>query len=622
VRTSLIRGAIAGALSAAIVCAVSWLDPTLFRSEFLLRDPLSRAIAKHRKADPRIVLAVIDDKSIRGLEQLNYGRPPYPRDIYALVVRELQRAGAAVIAFDVLFTEEDAAHPEADREFAKTIEGAPVVLAAQTGAGRGVAPQLIRKLWNIPGGAAKNAVAPIFDAEGIGAISLEMSNDITRTYRIANDIRPNRWLGSLALESLRAFQHLPRSGRFRGDAFEFDHLRVPVSAGDMTIRWVPQHAAIQFGALVASALAHDDPSIGFDPKKIAETEAAVRGKIVMIGYTAAGLVDLRANPLSNNAPGLELHANALDNLLNRSFAREAPRWLILPLIVILAALLGALLDPIRSQLGSAIVAVAAVAIAMGVVFAAQSGGLLLPGVAATSSLALTYVTITVAKLLREQEQTAMLTRTFGRYVSPQILDHILAHPELVHLGGERRDLTILFSDIRGFTSISEASEPEQVVEMLNEYLTRMVDILLAHGGTLDKFIGDAVMGFWNAPAADPDHARHAVACAVAMIEETARIRARWEQSGKASIRIGVGINTGEAVVGNIGAEQVFGYTVIGDAVNLASRLESKNKDYATEIIISEFTKERIGDAFELVYLDEVKVKGKERAVKIYQVTVT
>jgi adenylate cyclase len=189
----------------------------------------------------------------------------------------------------------------------------------------------------------------------------------------------------------------------------------------------------------------------------------------------------------------------------------------------------------------------------------------------------------------------------------------------VQLGGERRDLTILFSDIRGFTTISEASEPEAVVEMLNEYLTRMVEILLAHGGTLDKFIGDAVMGFWNAPAADPDHPRHAVECALEMIEETARLRDRWSAEGKAAIRIGIGINTGDAVVGNIGAEKVFGYTVIGDAVNLASRLEGTNKQYGTEIIISEFTLARIDSTFETVYLDEVKVKGKERAVRIYQV---
>jgi len=204
----------------------------------------------------------------------------------------------------------------------------------------------------------------------------------------------------------------------------------------------------------------------------------------------------------------------------------------------------------------------------------------------------------------------------GRYFSPGVAQQLQAD---AGGGPQAREVTLLFADIRDFTAMSEQLAPQHVVEMLNEYLTRMVDILLKHGGTLDKFIGDAVMGFWNAPADDPEHARHAVACAVEMIEETARLRERWESEGKAPIRIGIGINTGEAVAGNIGSERVFGYTVIGDAVNLASRLESKNKDYVTEIIISESTLERMGDGFETVYLDDVKVKGKERAVKIYEV---
>jgi adenylate cyclase len=389
---------------------------------------------------------------------------------------------------------------------------------------------------------------------------------------------------------------------------------------EMTIRWSGSDKRYyELAAVVLAELAHEDPTADVDRARIAAMEADLRGKIVLVGFTAAGLYDIRPNPLSTQAPGLELHANAIDNLLNGRFDRPAPRALMIPIIVIVAAILGLALGPIRSQAAAGAVALGAVIIALGITYAALREGLEISGVAMSVSLALTYVAITVVKFMAEQQQTAMLRTTFGRYVSPQILDHILAHPESVRLGGDRREMTILFSDIRGFTTISEASEPEAVVEMLNEYLTRMVEILLAHGGTLDKFIGDAVMGFWNAPAADADHARHAVACAVEMVQETASLRARWETEGKAAIRIGVGVNTGEAVVGNIGAEKVFGYTVIGDAVNLASRLESKNKDYGTEIIISEFTRERIGGAFEAVYLDEVKVKGKERAVKIFQV---
>jgi adenylate cyclase len=619
VKRPLLRGALAGIVCATLVAAVVVINPTLFGTEWNLRDAFTRVIAKRRPPDPRIVLVKLDDESIRDLEQLNYGRPPYSRDVYALVLRELHRSGARVAAIDILFSEEDVNHPDADRAFAEELGRVPAILGAQVGQGGDVPPAFDSKLWSINGGShAKVLVSRYAEAEP-GLIELAKGTATVHEYPIAHSVRTGKWLPSLALEAVREYRGLPRIATRTGSTFAFGKLRIPVHDDAMTIRWnTLNYREYKLAALVAAALMHDDPSAPIPPSMQA-MENDLRGKIVIIGYVAAGLMDLRPNPLDPQSPGMNLHANAIDNLLNASFAREAPLPIELPILILAAALLGAALNPIRSQFVSVLVAIIAVAAALAIAFGAQAGGILLHGVGASSALALTYVTITVAKLLREQEQTAMLTRTFGRYVSPQILDHILAHPERVHLGGERRDLTILFSDIRGFTSISEAAEPEEVVEMLNEYLTRMVEILLAHGGTLDKFIGDAVMGFWNAPAADPEHARHAVACAVAMIEETARIRERWIPEGKAAIRIGVGINSGEAVVGNIGAEQVFGYTVIGDAVNLASRLESKNKDYATEIIISEFTKERIGDEFPLVYLDEVKVKGKENAVKIFQV---
>lgn len=373
---------------------------------------------------------------------------------------------------------------------------------------------------------------------------------------------------------------------------------------------------MDFDRVLRAGLLRDN---GETDPHLEEFERRLRGKIVLIGYTAQGLLDLRPTPLASNSAGIEIHANAVENLINSDYNRIANRWLMLLVIVATATIIGGVVHAIPQQVASAAIAVAAVLLWIGGGYLTLANRVIIPTVAGAASIALTYVVITVIKLTFEQRQTAMLRTTFGRYVSPQILQHILAHPEKVQLGGERRDLTILFSDIRGFTTISEASEPEQVVEMLNEYLTRMVEILLTHGGTLDKFIGDAVMGFWNAPAVDPDHPRHAVACALEMIEETARLRARWEQEGKPALRIGIGVNTGDAVVGNIGAEKVFGYTVIGDAVNLASRLEGKNKDYGTEIIVSEFTKARIGDAFELVYLDDVKVKGKEKAVRIYEV---
>ena len=560
-----------GVLCAAVVAALLVLDPALFGAEWWLFDLESRQLAKSRPADPRIVMVAVDESSVRNLNEF-YGRPPYPRDVWAMVVGELKHAGAKVIAFDILFTEENPAAPEGDRAFAAALEGAPVILAGKP--------------------------HPMFRAAATGSIPLAREEATVHTYPLR---------GSLALAAAQRFDPTIRAD------------------GELLIRWNgakqdPEdhsYAYVDLDKVILAALKREEGSL--DAATAEAFAKNFRGKIVLIGYTAKGLLDLRANPLSPIAAGVELHANAIDNLINRDFNRTAPRAASIPILILLGAAFGFTIERTRSQLIAGAIAAASIVAVVLIGYAFLVAGWFVPAFTAAVAVVLTYVVITAVKFVREQQQTALLKATFGRYVSPQILEHILAHPEKVHLGGERRDLTILFSDIRGFTSISEASEPEEVVEMLNEYLTRMVEILLRHGGTLDKFIGDAVMGFWNAPANDPDHAHHAVACAVEMIEETARLREWWESEGKAAIRIGIGINTGDAVAGNIGAEQVFGYTVIGDAVNLASRLEGKNKDYGTEIIVSESTLARMGDRFEAVYLDDVKVKGKEKAVKIYEI---
>lgn len=618
-----------GALCAVVALGISQLD-TFLGAEWLLHDTFTRSIAARRDPDPQVVIVAVSDEAIRNLAAVGFGRPPYSREVYAEVIRELRRAGAAVIAFDIAFPEEDLSHPEGDREFAKALgePGAPVILAADTGANfpSTNGGPFAHALWQIDGAPDPvGALLPLpafATAAGIGTIHLASTRSaVIHRYRLADRVH-GAFIASLALESARAFLHLPRMGQWKSDRFDFGPMRIPIDAqGTFAIRWqrrYDQRDAAIFISLDKVIVATDPVGAGLSPEKLAAFERQFQNKIVLIGYTGLGVPDQRATPLSAFAAGLEIHANAISNLVRGTFNRDARPTSFALLVLAIAALVGAVIHGTRSQWWSAAIAVGTLAAWIAAGYVALTRGIIVHAVSGATSILLTYVAVTVIKFTAEQRQTAVLRATFGRYVSPQILDHILAHPESVHLGGERRDLTILFSDIRGFTTISEASEPEIVVEMLNEYLTRMVEILLEHGGTLDKFIGDAVMGFWNAPARDPDHPRHAVQCAIVMIEETARLRAQWEAAGKPAIRIGIGINTGDAVVGNIGAEKVFGYTVIGDAVNLASRLEGKNKDYGTEIIISEFTKARIGDGFETVYLDEVKVKGKEQAVRIYE----
>ncbi|HWS73108.1 MAG TPA: adenylate/guanylate cyclase domain-containing protein, partial [Thermoanaerobaculia bacterium] len=585
------RGALAGLLCAAIVAAVSLADRTFLGAEFLLLDAFTKSIARAHQPDPKIIIVAVSEEAVSHLATAGYGRPPYPRDVYADAVAELRRAGARVIGIDIAFTEEDLVHPDADRKLAAALEQAPVILGIVTTPVQGDetpnAGSFDADLWRITGLPTAERYVPrvplaLFGgAKGIGTIRVASSAHSANIhdYVIADRIERDRYVPSLALEIYREAKGLPREGRWSDGRFELGALHVPIDDDRaFAIRWHGgkdprklSYKNVSLDKVILAALAHDDPS-AVPAEKLAQFESQFRDAIVLIGYTAAGLNDLRQTPLSPIGAGVEIHANALDDLLHGDFHRQASRWLVFPLLLLVAALFGQAIDGMRSQVSAGLVTIALLAAIAGGGWLALRAGIIIPTVAALLTIALTFVVITILNFIAEQEQTALLKTTFGRYVSPQILTHILAHPEKVHLGGERRDLTILFSDIRGFTSISEAAEPEEVVEMLNEYLTKMVEILLDHGGTLDKFIGDAVMGFWNAPAGDADHALHAVQCAIAMIDETARIRARWETEGKASIRIGIGVNTGDAVAGNIGAEQVWSYTVIGDAVNLASRL--------------------------------------------------
>lgn len=639
-------GALAGLLAGIVVLFAVRISPALFGLENLFYDAATRLVSRDRRPDPRILIAAISETTIHALEQ-QYGRWPYSRAVMALVVEELQASGARVIVFDQLFAERNFAD-EGDAQFAGALAQAPTVIAAQTefrDRPFEVSSQYDRHLWTISGTQADRAftlIAPheaFASASAIGTIRLGLgdASSITRRFTLADPVGQGLHVPSLALAAVGIRENLPRQGTVADGVFRSGPLRVPVDAalsfpilwhtsarspaeqsGPNTVELV--YPSQNFERIVAAALFRDDPSQQeYSTAQLDAFRSQFKDKIVLIGLTAAGLLDLRPTPLNARTAGVEIYAHAIDNLINRQFNRDVPEFLQLALLMVLPVLFGLIVHLIRSQTISFLALAVTLALIFGGSILLLETGWILRSMAPATAIVAGYTAITAIKLMAEQRQSLQLRTTFGRYVSPQVLIYLLAHPEKVTLGGERRDLTILFSDIRGFTSISEASQPEEVVEMLNEYLTRMVEILLRHGGTLDKFIGDAVMGFWNAPTDDPDHAYHAVACAVEMIDETARLRAQWESEGKAPIRIGIGINTGEAVVGNIGSRQVFGYTVIGDAVNLASRLESKNKDYGTEIIISEFTLVRIGDRIPANYLDEVKVKGKDQAVKIYEV---
>jgi adenylate cyclase len=210
-------------------------------------------------------------------------------------------------------------------------------------------------------------------------------------------------------------------------------------------------------------------------------------------------------------------------------------------------------------------------------------------------------------------------RLFSRYVSKDVFDQVLQNPELAELGGKRRTMSVLFSDVRGFTAITERGEPEALVAQLNEYFSRMVEVVFAHRGTLDKFVGDMVMALFGAPLDDEAHADHAVSAALDMVRALDELNRKWQSEGRPALGIGIGVNSGEMIAGNIGAETIRSYTVIGDAVNLGARLESLNKDYRTTIIISDRTRRLLRKSYNLRSLGPVTVKGKSESVEIFEV---
>ena len=218
----------------------------------------------------------------------------------------------------------------------------------------------------------------------------------------------------------------------------------------------------------------------------------------------------------------------------------------------------------------------------------------------------------------EGRETRKMKKLFGQYVSKDVYEQLVANPGLARLGGHRRDMTVLFSDIRGFTTVTERGQPEEIVGMLNEYFTRMVEIVFAHQGTVDKFVGDMVMALFGAPLDDPGHADHAVEAALEMLDALHELNTRWRAAGHPELDIGIGINTGSMIAGNIGSEAIMSYTVIGDAVNLGSRLESLNKEYGTRIIISKTIRDRFSGRYRFRPLGDVVVKGKTQPVAIFE----
>jgi adenylate cyclase len=340
------------------------------------------------------------------------------------------------------------------------------------------------------------------------------------------------------------------------------------------------------------------------------------GKVVVIGAAAAGLGDLRLTPLSSTQPGMEILATALENLRNGRAMRAAPAWLPFGAALLLVALLYAASarNVNASRIGAALGGASAAL--LGASWFAVGKLLLLPLLAPLAAAWLFYFASATAAYLKERRAREEAIAMFSRFVNPYVVRQLMERGGLEG-EGRTREVTLLFSDIRGFTTLSETRPPQEVVAILNRYFTLQVEVIFRHGGSLDKFIGDAIMAFWGAPLDDPDHAKNAVACALDMADTLLAFKAELGELGK-SFDVGIGVHSGPAVVGLIGSDKRREYTSIGDTVNLASRIEGLTKEAGRRILVSRETMQRCAGAFDFVSCGSFHAKGRAQPVELFE----
>ena len=363
-----------------------------------------------------------------------------------------------------------------------------------------------------------------------------------------------------------------------------------------------------------------DAKVWLEKSINAKKSEFLKDKLFILGATAAGIYDLRVTPFEENYPGAETHANVLDNLIRHDFLVTSPREdLYMPItLFILGLLLAFCLSYFGAIAGLIVTLFLSVSIAVVDKYFFFGHGLIVTVILPLGLILVLFLFLTSYKYFTEERGKKELRDTFQKYVSPAIVDEILSDPSRVELGGRKAKLTIFFSDIRGFTKISEKLDPPSLSQLLNRYLTPMTDLVFQNRGTLDKYMGDAIMAFFGAPLPYQDHAKQACRCALLSLEKLTLLRNEFKREGLPEIDIGIGLNTGDVSVGNMGSVSIRSYTVIGDAVNLASRLEGLNKHYGTHILLSEWTYAEIKDDFTCREIDWVRVHGKEQPVRIYE----
>lgn len=621
-------------------------------------DAYNRIAPRPRLENSPVVIVDIDEKSLA-----EFGQWPWPRTRIADLLVSLRDSGAAVAGFDIVFAEEDRTSPDAiantlsslpadlrdnllslpdnDEILSRVISTFRTVLGQASGKGQqsaNMGPAAlqtsvkgVRTLGQVETDDPASFLfshptlisnIPLLEehAQGRGVFSVEDEVDgvvrrVPVVTAVADVLKP-----ALTLEMLRVafsgnsiFLTLDQAGlvdvRLQTPQGAY---RVPVDEKGRV--WVyfsePDQPGTNNSHFYISAA---DVLNGTVPlEKLA-------GKLVLIGTSASGLLDIRATPISARLPGVEVHANLLETILTQDFIQYPPEMLVLELVSVLA--LGLIMILVMPRIGPLWTLSGLLLVGLGLIgsswYLFSEHKLLIDASYPGLMVAALFAVLTFTNFARDAAEKRQVRSAFSQYLSPDIVEQLAKHPEQLKLGGETRYMTLLFCDVRGFTTISERfkDDPQGLTSLINQLLTPLTDAILQKSGTIDKYMGDCVMAFWNAPIEDADHEIHACDAALDMLQQLAEVNAM--RKDEEPLKIGIGVNSGDCVVGNMGSDQRFDYSVIGDAVNLASRLEGQSKSYGVDIIVGPDTAASAADHFAFAELDLIAVKGKSEAVKIY-----
>ena len=571
-------------------------------SDFLVRHQ-ARGLAP----DPEIVIVDIDEPSLARMQDAA-GKFPWPRSVYADVVPGIESQKPRAIVFDILFAEEDTRDRESDRAFNRTLKGLNNVYFAT-------------QHLDAAGDAGGVPVAQV-----AGVLALERGESAQADARIQllppQAVDEEHWQRSGVINFLPDGDGVGRRYWVAKPAYGWRLPSLPARVAHGLGFPVPQAESIVLnwrgseGAFrrVSFADLYED----FGRKKRTRAPDELKDKIVIVGASAAGLGDFRVTPISNVYPGVEILATAIDNLKNQRAMRLTTDYARMVLAVSLLAMVFAAFRFHRNavETGAALAVVSAAL--LGAEYAILNARLLLPVAVPLLFAWALYLFGAMLAYLREKRTREQAVRLFSRFLNPDVVRQIVDQGETIEsLSGKTRQISILFSDIRGFTTLSETRPPQEIVALLNRYFSRQVGVVFRQGGTLDKFIGDCIMAFWGAPLEDPRHAEHAVAAALEMERVLVAFQKELGEAGR-DFDVGIGIHTGPAVVGFIGAEQKLDYTAIGDSVNLASRIEGLTKEAHCRILVSRETVAACHNAFAFSSRGSYKVKGRAQEVELFE----